>query len=177
MALRVLRLALPFRCETENLEIKIAISSPIIKFGGWFFAQIVENRETRLSSLFLGPGDLFFFLQSCGNSGRIGKRLNREISSEIWGNRWVSTSMVRIDHSFSIFQFCEGKNRRSYLLVGTGGTFLNFWNCMYSTSRAESSSTCQCKRNPYQKKLFSKTLIHAMYSRYSEYGTAVRPIY
>ena len=59
MALRVLLLALPFRCETENLETKVAISSPIIKFGGRFLAQIVENRKTRLSSLFLGHWDHF----------------------------------------------------------------------------------------------------------------------
>jgi hypothetical protein len=37
MALRVvLQLALPFRCETENLETKVAISSPIIKFEADF---------------------------------------------------------------------------------------------------------------------------------------------
>ena len=28
-------------------------------FSAWFFAQIVENRETQLSSIFLSPGDIF----------------------------------------------------------------------------------------------------------------------
>jgi hypothetical protein len=38
---------------------KIVITSPIFHFRAWFLAQIVENRETRLSRLVLGPGDNF----------------------------------------------------------------------------------------------------------------------
>jgi hypothetical protein len=38
----------------------ITVTSPIFNFSTRFFAQIVENRETQLSSPFLGPGDNFF---------------------------------------------------------------------------------------------------------------------
>ena len=37
---------------------RITVTSSIFNFTR-FFAQIVENRETQLSSLFLGPGDIF----------------------------------------------------------------------------------------------------------------------
>ena len=33
--------------------------STVFNFSTRFFFQIVENRETQLSSLFLGPGDIF----------------------------------------------------------------------------------------------------------------------
>jgi hypothetical protein len=38
---------------------RITVNSPIFSFGTRFFAQIVENRETQLSGLFLGSGDIF----------------------------------------------------------------------------------------------------------------------
>ena len=38
---------------------RITVTLSIFNFSTWFFAQIVENRETQLSSLFLGPGDIF----------------------------------------------------------------------------------------------------------------------
>jgi hypothetical protein len=39
---------------------RITVTSSIFNFSTRFFAQIVENRETQLSSLFLCPGDIFF---------------------------------------------------------------------------------------------------------------------
>jgi hypothetical protein len=41
------------------LVTRINITLSILKFRTWFFAQIVENQETQLSSPFLGPGDIF----------------------------------------------------------------------------------------------------------------------
>jgi hypothetical protein len=38
---------------------RITVTSSIFNFSTRFFAQIVENRMTQLSSLFLGPGDIF----------------------------------------------------------------------------------------------------------------------
>ena len=38
---------------------RITVTLSIFNFSTRFFAQIVENRETQLSSLFLGPGDIF----------------------------------------------------------------------------------------------------------------------
>jgi hypothetical protein len=38
---------------------RIAVTLSNFNFSTRFFAQIVENRETQLSSLFLGPGDIF----------------------------------------------------------------------------------------------------------------------
>ena len=38
---------------------RITITLSIFNFSTGFFAQIEENRETQLSSLFLGPGDNF----------------------------------------------------------------------------------------------------------------------
>ena len=38
---------------------RITVTSSIFNFSTRFFAQIVENRETQLSSHFLGPGDIF----------------------------------------------------------------------------------------------------------------------
>ena len=38
---------------------RITVTLSIFNFSTRFFAQIVENRETQLSSLFLGPGDNF----------------------------------------------------------------------------------------------------------------------
>ena len=35
------------------------VTLSIFKFSAWFFAQIVENRKTQLSSPFLSPGDIF----------------------------------------------------------------------------------------------------------------------
>jgi hypothetical protein len=37
----------------------ITVTLSIFNFSTRFFAQIVENRKTQLSSLFLGPGDIF----------------------------------------------------------------------------------------------------------------------
>jgi hypothetical protein len=42
-----------------DLVTQITVTSSIFNFSTWFFAQIVENRETQLSSPFLGPGDNF----------------------------------------------------------------------------------------------------------------------
>ena len=39
---------------------RITVTLSIFNFRTWFFEQIVENRETRLSGPFLGPGDIFF---------------------------------------------------------------------------------------------------------------------
>ena len=38
---------------------RITVTLSIFNFSTRFFAQIVENRETQLSSPFLGPGDNF----------------------------------------------------------------------------------------------------------------------
>jgi hypothetical protein len=38
---------------------RTTVTLSVFKFRTWFFAQIVENRETRLSSSFWGPGDIF----------------------------------------------------------------------------------------------------------------------
>jgi hypothetical protein len=43
----------------RGLNRKITVTSSVFNFSTWFLAQIVENRETRLSSPFLGPGDKF----------------------------------------------------------------------------------------------------------------------
>ena len=43
-----------------DLRRRNTVTFPIIKFGARFLAQIVENRETRLSRSFLGLGDTFF---------------------------------------------------------------------------------------------------------------------
>ena len=43
----------------EELVARITVTLSIFNFSTWFFAQIVENRETQLSSPFLGPGDNF----------------------------------------------------------------------------------------------------------------------
>ena len=40
-----------------DLVTQITVTSSIFNFSTRFFAQIVENRETQLSSPFLGPGD------------------------------------------------------------------------------------------------------------------------
>jgi hypothetical protein len=42
-----------------ELKSRITVTLQIFKFSTWFFAQIVESRETQLSSPFLGPGDNF----------------------------------------------------------------------------------------------------------------------
>ena len=42
-----------------DLVTRITVTSSIFNFRTRFFAQIVENRETQLSSFFLGPGDNF----------------------------------------------------------------------------------------------------------------------
>ena len=42
-----------------ELRSRITVTLSIFNFSTRFFAQIVENRETQLSSLFLGPGDIF----------------------------------------------------------------------------------------------------------------------
>jgi hypothetical protein len=39
---------------------RITVTLSIFNFSTRFFAQIVENREAQLYSLFLGPGDIFF---------------------------------------------------------------------------------------------------------------------
>jgi hypothetical protein len=41
------------------LVTRITVTLSIFNFSTRFFAQIVENRETQLSSPFLGPGDNF----------------------------------------------------------------------------------------------------------------------
>jgi hypothetical protein len=38
---------------------RITVTLSIFNIRTRFFAQIVENRETQLSSLFVGPGDIF----------------------------------------------------------------------------------------------------------------------
>ena len=38
---------------------RITVTLSIFNFSTRFFAQIVENRETQLSSRYLGPGDNF----------------------------------------------------------------------------------------------------------------------
>ena len=38
---------------------RITVTLSVFNFSTRFFAQIVENRETQLSSPFLGPGDNF----------------------------------------------------------------------------------------------------------------------
>jgi hypothetical protein len=38
---------------------RITVTLSVFNFSTRFFAQIVDNRETQLSSLFLGPGDNF----------------------------------------------------------------------------------------------------------------------
>ena len=43
----------------EELVARITVTLSIFNFSTWFFAQIVGNRETQLSSPFLGPGDNF----------------------------------------------------------------------------------------------------------------------
>jgi hypothetical protein len=42
-----------------DLVTRITVTSSIFNFRTRFFAQIVEDRETQLSSPFLGPGDNF----------------------------------------------------------------------------------------------------------------------
>ena len=42
-----------------HLVTRITVTLSIFNFSTRFFAQIVENRETQLSSPFLGPGDNF----------------------------------------------------------------------------------------------------------------------
>ena len=42
-----------------QLRSRITVTLSICNFSTRFFVQIVENRETQLSSLFLGPGDIF----------------------------------------------------------------------------------------------------------------------
>jgi hypothetical protein len=42
-----------------DLVTRITVTSQIFNFSTRFFAQIVENRETQLSSPFFGPGDNF----------------------------------------------------------------------------------------------------------------------
>jgi hypothetical protein len=43
-----------------ELRSRITVTLSIFNFSTRFFVQIVENRETQLSSLFLGPGNIFF---------------------------------------------------------------------------------------------------------------------
>jgi hypothetical protein len=48
------------RCARKGyLVTRITVTSQVFYFSTRFFAQIVENRETQLSSPFLGPGDNF----------------------------------------------------------------------------------------------------------------------
>jgi hypothetical protein len=47
------------RARRGDLVTRITVTSPIFNFSTRFFVQIVENRETQLSSPFLGPGDNF----------------------------------------------------------------------------------------------------------------------
>ena len=42
-----------------DLGTRFAVTSSVFNFSTRLFAQIVENRETQLSSLFLGSGDTF----------------------------------------------------------------------------------------------------------------------
>jgi hypothetical protein len=51
----------PYRGSTWSGEFRsrITVTFSIFNFSTWFFAQIVENREGRLSIPFLGPGDKF----------------------------------------------------------------------------------------------------------------------
>ena len=52
------------RARKGDLVTRITVTLSIFNFSTRFSAQIVENRETQLSSPFLGPGDNF--LQSYG---------------------------------------------------------------------------------------------------------------
>jgi hypothetical protein len=47
------------RARNGYLVTRITVTFPIFNSSTRFFVQIVENRETQLSSLFLGPGDIF----------------------------------------------------------------------------------------------------------------------
>ena len=47
------------RARKGDLVTRITVTLSIFNFSTRFFAQIVENRETQLSSPFLGPGDNF----------------------------------------------------------------------------------------------------------------------
>jgi hypothetical protein len=47
------------RARKGYLVTRITVTLSIFNFSMRFFAQIVENRETQLSSPFLGPGDNF----------------------------------------------------------------------------------------------------------------------
>jgi hypothetical protein len=47
------------RARRGDLVTRITVTSSIFNFSTRFFAQIVENRKTQLSSPFLGPGDYF----------------------------------------------------------------------------------------------------------------------
>ena len=42
-----------------ELRSRITVTLSIFNFSTRFFAQIVENRETQLSSPFISPGDIF----------------------------------------------------------------------------------------------------------------------
>jgi hypothetical protein len=52
-----------------HLVARITVTSSIFNFSTRFFAQIVENRETQLSSPFLGPGDNFRKVMTKTRSG------------------------------------------------------------------------------------------------------------
>jgi hypothetical protein len=58
----VVHVALRYRGGSPVMVIcstRITVTLSIFNFSTRFFAQIVENRETQLSSHFLGPGDIF----------------------------------------------------------------------------------------------------------------------
>jgi hypothetical protein len=47
------------RARKGDLVTRLTVTLSIFNFSTRYFAQIVENRETQLSILFLGPGDIF----------------------------------------------------------------------------------------------------------------------
>ena len=59
------------------LVTRIAVTLSIFKIRTGFFAQIPENRETQLSSPFLGHGDNFRKVMTKTRSGELAPALNR----------------------------------------------------------------------------------------------------
>jgi hypothetical protein len=59
------------------LVTRITVTLSTFNFSTRFFAQIVENRETQLSSPFLGPGTIFRKVMTKTRSGRSALALNR----------------------------------------------------------------------------------------------------
>jgi hypothetical protein len=60
-----------------HLVTRITVTLSIFNFSTRFVAQIVENRETQLSSLFSSPGDIFSKSYDETRFRNIGRSLNR----------------------------------------------------------------------------------------------------